>query len=462
MARILVWPEELRRVSTLLEQSSSELQALAGQTTSALGTLGWQVSGQMAVEERYGQTRVMADGLIEHARAMSRFLQQKATAFDEADRAYLASPKPGAEDLSAWMVGYGIAAGVAGLSAMLPGIGLPVVAASTIGWVLGCNPDLFGRTPTTTPNPGSTVVPPPVTVEESKPPRPETPVTPESGPSHVETMIAKYFPKPEDRAIVRHTMGEEGPEEFGASWGGVVYKAGNGQWTADRQMLNFGLISFAFPAGHAGTVLRRILENPEEEQALREIAMRHLEDQPGGEIREGWKGLLRTTKDLSIAAKTKEQLVDEFIQHIKDGNDSKTADWLFKYANEETIKGPNIHSTELREDWQAVFSEWLSRPASQVAQLSVVKEVYFNDSVEVAQKLHLTSVRGVGFVFDAMVQGGSLPKSAWTLVETPAYMNASETEKLQMLRDLYGQGSTEWNRRDSVLKSDLSDDPYPF
>lgn len=465
MTRILVWPEELRRMSLLLERSSSELQAMTGQTSSALGALGWQVSGQMTVEERHGQTRHMAEDLVERARTMSRFLQQKATAFEEADRAHLASPTPRMGHVLAGMADYGLMANVAVWSAMFPGIGLPLVAASTIGWIVGSNPGLFGKagqTGTTAPAPGPSAGPAPAptpapgAAEGSSPPRPETPA------ARVDEMVARYFPKPEDQAIIQHTMGAEGPKRFGASWGNVVYKTRDGQWKADGQMLNFGLISFAFPSGSAGTVLRRILENPEEEQALREIAMRHLQDQPGGEIQEGWRHLLRTTEDPSIAAKSKEQLVDEFIQHIKAGDDKKAADWLFKYANEESIGSHNVHSTVLRDDWKAVFSDWLSRPASQVAQLAAVKDSYFDNSVELAQKLHLTTVRGVGFVFDAMVQGGSLPKSAWTLVETPAYIGASEMERLQMLRDLYGQGSTEWKRREAVLNSDLSDGPYPF
>lgn len=469
MGRILVSPDELRGLGALLERSATEVQLLSGRTGSALGTLGWQVSSQVQIEEHHRQARRMADDLAARVREMAAFLRRKADAFDEADRADGARLLQGLPD---WVLefgrGYRLPVALMPWLAVAPATGVPVMAATTAAWVTSTFPGLFGEqpAPVSTPGPGHTT--------GSAAPGPgvqtEVPTPAEPAPNHVDAMLAKYFPRPEDRLILKHTMSEEGPGRFGAAWGGVVYQKEKSEpWIADGQMLNFGLISFAFPSGSAGGVLRKILSSPEEEQAFREIALRHLQDNPGGEIKEGWRHFLRTTADPTYAPKSNTELVDEFLVQIKSGNDRQAADWLFKYANVEITGAHGVNTTRLRGDWNALFEEWLARPASQVAQLSTARETYFDGvdgadgAVDLAGKLGLKTVRGVAFAFDAKVQGGSLPAKAWTTVETTAYKHAPESQKLEMLRDIYGQGSTEWHRRNSVLQSTtLTDDPYPF
>jgi len=280
----------------------------------------------------------------------------------------------------------------------------------------------------------------------------------------VDALVAKYFPKASDQLVIKHTMSEESPGKFGANWGGVVYRERkSGQLICDRQWINFGLISFAYPSGAAVGVLKTLFDNPEEEKAFRSIAERLLHDNDGGEVPEGWRHLLNDPKDYTIAKKSKQDLIDEFVKAMKSGNGQANQDWVFKYLNKPTKKS-GVATGDMRDDWNSVLSEFLSRPASRAEQLSKTRDQFFNAAVETAldpKQFGLTTIRGVGFLFDVTVQSGG-PTAAMTAVAaTKDYQDASEIKKLEMLRDTFGKGSTEWNRRDSVIKSKvLTDDAY--
>lgn len=448
MVRILLWPDELRRLSTTMEREGTELAALTGRAGSTLTRLGWRVSQQERVEQHYAEASRLGEQLAEQARAMARFLRESADRFDQADRAPVGGwqwPSLGRE--------HGLPASLAPWAKVAPGAAIPVTSGGTGRWLTETYPELFnppvaGQAPGQAPGqvPGQAQAPGLTEAE------------------HVSAMLAQYFPKPADQMILRHTMAEEGPSRFGAAWGGVVYRPQNStEWIADNQVLNFGIISFAFPSGSAGGVLRRILSSPEEEQAFREIASRHVQDHPGGSVSPGWQHLLRETQDPTIAPKSQAELIDEFVTQIKAGDDTQTADWMLKYASQEKVGSYGVATTKLDPAWDATMEEWLSRPASQVAQLSVAHDQYLKGALPIAEQLQLKTVRGVGFVFDAVVQGGSLPPAALAEANNADFQALPESEKLQRLLAHFGPGSTEWHRRKAVIDSPyLTDDPYPF
>ncbi|HYF79915.1 MAG TPA: hypothetical protein VD973_22620 [Symbiobacteriaceae bacterium] len=304
---------------------------------------------------------------------------------------------------------------------------------------------------------------PDATVPETVPPVGQTHEPVAVTVDDLDAQLAKYYPNPADRLIVRHTVAEEGPGKFGANWGGVVYRNNSGHLVSDRQWINFGLISFAYPSGAGGGVLKTLMSDPEEEKAFRQIAERFLTDNPGGEVAEGWRHLLNDPGNYVIPVKTKQQLADEFVAAIKSGNGLAHQDWMFKYLNTPVTKSGTA-TGDMRDDWNNVLVQFLSRPASQAVQLSIVRKQYYDAAVESAldpNQFGLTTIRGVGFLFDVMVQHGTPTPAMMEIAATEEYQQASEIRKLEMLRDTFSRGSTAWNRRDSVLRSKvLTDDPY--
>lgn len=293
--------------------------------------------------------------------------------------------------------------------------------------------------------------------------KPTVAITPGGGGGDVD--LSSIFKTPQERLILEHTKSEEGPGKYGAAWGAVVYRDNNmGQLLCDRNWLNFGLISFAFPSGSAGSVQRAILSHPGEEDVFRSICAKYLKDRSSDTVPAGWIHLLKNQSDPTIAAKTTSQLTDEFLSLVKAGDDGAARDWFFKYLDTPTTK-EGVATGDLRDDWTRVFQEFLSRPASQYEQLKAAYNQYFQPARDMAERLGLTTMRGVGFMFDTYVQHGGLTQKMRDLLKNreEEFANASTVHKMELLRDTFSSNSDAWRRRNDVIHSNiLTDDAYQF
>jgi len=85
MTRILVIPEQLRSLSTQLQQTTRDLQSVEGRVGSALGGLAWEARQKANVDGQANHARSQARALAGQAEEMGRYLERKAQAFEEAD-----------------------------------------------------------------------------------------------------------------------------------------------------------------------------------------------------------------------------------------------------------------------------------------------------------------------------------------------------------------------------------------
>lgn len=428
MRRILVQPDQLEALAAQADGAAQQLRDWERKLGQALGRLDWEGSQRAQMESRAAAAGSGAATLAEQAEAMGRFLRLKANAFRQADLA-------GAQGINQMRAPFGQLLQGARTSAQLGRWQARLAGDHEAVEANRRQEEALGRL-------GAQVGPAPA--------------------DPVAAMLAQVFPRPEEQAILRHTMQEEGPGKFGAAWGAVLYRPPHsGQLICDRQWLNFGLISFAMPGGTAGGVLRRLFDNPDELWAFQEIAAQHLQDHPGGTVPAGWQHLLDNRTATAISPLSGAEMAERFVSIVQDGQETAARDWLFKYLNDPTERS-GIATGTLRADWAAVFDQFLSRPESQVAQLEMAKNAYLTQAVESANAFGLSSVRGVGFMFDLHVQHGSPPPPLLALQAQKTYQALPEAEKLIALRNAFGADSTAWHRRDAVIRSELlTDEPYP-
>ncbi len=84
--RIRVIPSELRAMAALWQQAAQRLEEVNLQVQQAWSNLDWEVRQEAALEALIIQARRQALALQEEARRLARFLEERATAFEQADQ----------------------------------------------------------------------------------------------------------------------------------------------------------------------------------------------------------------------------------------------------------------------------------------------------------------------------------------------------------------------------------------
>lgn len=84
--RIRVVPSELHALAALWEQAARTLEGVGLQVQWAWNSLDWEVRQEAALEALVVQARRQALALQEEAQRLARFLEERATAFEQADR----------------------------------------------------------------------------------------------------------------------------------------------------------------------------------------------------------------------------------------------------------------------------------------------------------------------------------------------------------------------------------------
>lgn len=87
MARILVVPEALRELATMLERSSQELEHLGDRTGSAYRSLVWEGMLHERMTDHLARAQAEASRMVEQARALASYVQRKVATYQEADAA---------------------------------------------------------------------------------------------------------------------------------------------------------------------------------------------------------------------------------------------------------------------------------------------------------------------------------------------------------------------------------------
>jgi|GEM_PF-1717295 len=86
MTRIVVVPERLHSLSSQLQRTAQEINAIAGRVSGALGALDWEARQKAGVDGQANDARRRAAALASQAETMARYLMNKAQAFEQADQ----------------------------------------------------------------------------------------------------------------------------------------------------------------------------------------------------------------------------------------------------------------------------------------------------------------------------------------------------------------------------------------
>ncbi|MFZ5826289.1 MAG: hypothetical protein ACOY94_18505 [Bacillota bacterium] len=85
MTRILVIPEALRDLATMLERSSQELEEIGARTISAYNSLAWEGTLRARMTDHLERARADASRIVEQTRVLSSYVRRKAGILEEAD-----------------------------------------------------------------------------------------------------------------------------------------------------------------------------------------------------------------------------------------------------------------------------------------------------------------------------------------------------------------------------------------
>jgi hypothetical protein len=437
VTRINVQTEALRSLGASFAETVETLGQIGRRSAQQLAATEWESVALRGVWDRTQLAARFAAELAAEAHGLSTSLKVTAEAFE---RANAWRPQEGSQGaVFAGLAGHGSAAG-------------------SVGSAAGAVPHGAGRAGNPPPEGGG--------VARSGATRTANPVF-----QDVDAVLAAHFSNPQERLILRHTILQEGSGTANEAHGAVVYKSDEGL-KCDRQWLNFGLISFAMPSGSGGSVLRKILADPVEESAFKEIALRHLQDHPGGSVPGSHQHLLGT-EGTEIPPLSKEEQVASFLGALRGGDDAKLADWFFKYGNQPAVEA-GVATGHLSPDWKSTMNEFLARPAALPVQIESAKAEYLSPALESASKFHLSSVKGVAWLFDQHVQNGrpNAAMLAMVAAQPPqndqlaayyqAYQNGSEAQRLEILTKLAdAPNTTVYERRRAVLANEnLTWDSY--
>lgn len=438
MTRILVDPEALQSLASQFDQVAEGLQELGRRSNQSLAQSDWEAQSLRHAEGQMEAAGRLGASLSHELLGFSRSLRETAERFRVAN-AWRPSWSGGAAgraaDAPAPLSGEATSASSGAVAA---GMAASTGSAFAAGTVAGAG------TSTAT--------------ESGTPPTAAT--TAATDPMAV---LYAHFPDPQRRAILAHIVKAEGMDGAKDAHGGVVYWGDDGQKKSDRQWLNFGFISFATPLGTGGSVLRRIFATPGEAEAFREIALRHLQDQPSSQVPASHSHLLLRS-NTEIPALSASDQADQFVRLIKAGDDKAFADWFFKYGNTPAVERDNIPNGHLRPEWKAIMNEFLGRPASVQAQIQQIDQGYLTPAIASAERFGLHSTMGVAWFTDQHVQSGSPNADMEAMLGSAPptdsklhdawqrYQSGDEIERLQVLTELSGgPGSTVRERREMVL-----------
>ena len=106
MPRIKVDPARLSALSAQFHQIAGELQSVEGRIGGALGGLDWEARQKVGVEGQVGHARSQARALAAQVEEMSRYLANKAQAFEEADGQGVSGVGQVAASFSDWERGW--------------------------------------------------------------------------------------------------------------------------------------------------------------------------------------------------------------------------------------------------------------------------------------------------------------------------------------------------------------------
>lgn len=116
MTYILVVPDQLRSLSTQLEQAAGELRTIRGQLNRALNNLDWEVRYQAGVERQWNGAYAQVNSLVNQSETLAHYLAAKAQAFEEADAAGASRVGQIGASFINWWQGMGNELGLWGLS----------------------------------------------------------------------------------------------------------------------------------------------------------------------------------------------------------------------------------------------------------------------------------------------------------------------------------------------------------
>ena len=209
--------------------------------------------------------------------------------------------------------------------------------------------------------------------------------------------LLKYFTPAQAKAL-RYTLSKEGGG-FTTCHGDVWYRGRQG-WTWDHSILNYGIISFNLPNGGCAALLRRLVSNGAACRELERLFPQFIADP--------------------------ELLPD--CERAFGADDATMAAWW-----RENALADEHH---LRPEWHDLLVAWAETEPNKRVQLEQVCAEYIAPAVAAAEKLGVTSERGLALLFDMAVQRGTqwvADLAGAVKWDSPQWQALSEQEKLRQL-----------------------------
>lgn len=372
MQRILVRPDDLKAFSTELKHVSVQLARAAQRLRSSVSSMDWDTGQREVVEREIMTASRQAALLAERADRMAAFLSERAELFREADargagevHLVLDGLRNWMGEVANWAASRNLDAGDVGyLGLMLGGtVALP-------GLVVG--DWLRDRMPA-----------------DSMPVEPQPRI-------FQGVDLHRYFSAAQAKAL-NYTLTKEGGG-FATAHGSVRAELQPGVYSWDGTLLNYGIISFAFPQGGGYGLLNRLVNDSGAAAALDQLFPQYV---GSDELKEG------------------------FVEAFSSGQGAAVAWWKeHAMADEHHVKP----------EWTAMLRAWAETEENKRIQLEQVASSYMTPAVGWAQEYGIQSERGLAFLFDVSVQNGSPPADWAALKSQPGWAGLSDQEKLtQML-----------------------------
>ncbi|HEY3365854.1 MAG TPA: hypothetical protein VGK74_12430 [Symbiobacteriaceae bacterium] len=437
MPRILVDPEELRTLSGDLRRAADELRATARSFPRAMDGLAWESRLAVGMDAQASDAWRSAENLAGEAEALAGFAARKAEEFAAADRAGVEAMAGVAQaaavlaQVGAWDAGGRLSQLTAEavqwlrLGSLFGSLaGLPTIF-SNLGWLRRLMPE--AEPPA---GPDATRLPDDAEVKfiqrvygideqgygpqtkkavwdlqkqhgievdsaamigplswgvvmaayrekygiAAPAPAPATPAPAGADMTFQGVDLSKYFTPAEAKAL-KYTLTKEG-RGFTTCHSSVWYEGKTGlQW--DDTVLNFGIISFAFPVGGGYGVMHSLVNDPAAFAELEKLGPQYLHDQ----------------SDLA-----------GFRKAFNSGSDGALA-WFKTHAMAD--------EHHLKPEWQGLLAAWEETEPNKKIQVEAVAGQYMASATAWAKKYGIKSERGLAFLFDVNVQHGDGLCAQW-------------------------------------------------